>query len=81
MKKIKCPVFALNREKDIQVDAVMNLAAIQQRISTNGNKNITVKAYPSLNHLFQTCEKVHWKSMDNWKRLSVRKYYKMLLTR
>ena len=57
MKKIKCPVFALNREKDIQVDAVMNLAAIQQRISTNGNKNITVKAYPSLNHLFQTCEK------------------------
>ena len=46
MKKIKCPVLALNGEKDIQ-----------QRISENGNKNVTVKAYPNLNHLFQTCEK------------------------
>ena len=30
---------------------------IQQRISENGNKNVTVKAYPNLNHLLQTCEK------------------------
>ena len=44
-------------EKDIQVDAAMNLAAIQERITGNGNKNVTVKAYPNLNHLFQTCEK------------------------
>ena len=57
MKKIKCPVLALNGEKDIQVEAAMNLTAIQQRISENGNKNVTVKAYPNLNHLFQTCEK------------------------
>ena len=57
MKKIKCPVLALNGEKDIQVDAIMNLTAIQQRISENGNKNVTVKAYPNLNHLLQTCEK------------------------
>ena len=57
MKKIKCPVFALNGERDIQVDAAMNLTAIQQRISENGNKKVTVKAYPNLNHLFQTCEK------------------------
>lgn len=55
--KIKCPVLALNGEKDIQVDAIMNLTAIQQRISENGNKNVTVKAYPNLNHLLQTCEK------------------------
>ena len=40
-----------------QVDAIMNLTAIQQRISENGNKNVTVKAYPNLNHLLQTCEK------------------------
>ena len=39
------------------VEAAMNLTAIQQRISENGNKNVTVKAYPNLNHLFQTCEK------------------------
>lgn len=57
LKKIKCPVLGLNGEKDIQVDAAMNLNAIQQRIAENGNKHVTVKAYPKLNHLFQTCEK------------------------
>lgn len=57
LKKIKCPVLALNGEKDIQVDAAMNLTAIKQRVSENGNKNVTVKAYPNLNHLFQTCKK------------------------
>ena len=57
LKKLKCPVLALNGEKDIQVDAAMNLTAIQERITGNGNKNVTVKAYPKLNHLFQTCEK------------------------
>ena len=57
MKKIKCPVLALNGEKDIQVDAAMNLTAIREIISENGNKKVTVKAYPNLNHLFQTCQK------------------------
>ena len=57
LKKLKCPVLALNGEKDIQVDAAMNLTAIQERITGNGNKNVTVKAYPNLNHLFQTCKK------------------------
>ena len=57
LKKLKCPDLALNGKKDIQVDAVMNLTAIQKRITGNGNKNVTVKAYPNLNHLFQTCEK------------------------
>ena len=57
LKKLKCPVLALNGEKDIQVDAAMNLAAIQERITGNGNKNVTVKAYPNLNHLFQTRKK------------------------
>lgn len=57
LKKLKCPVLALNGEKDIQVDATMNLNAIQERITGNGNKDVTIKAYPNLNHLFQTCEK------------------------
>ena len=57
LKKLKCPVLALNGEKDIQVDAAMNLTAIQEKITGNGNKNVTIKAYPNLNHLFQTCEK------------------------
>lgn len=73
LKKLKCPVLALNGEKDIQVDAAMNLAAIQERITGNGNKNVTVKAYPNLNHLFQTCEKEHWLNTGSWKKQSIRK--------
>lgn len=57
LKKVKCPVLALNGEKDIQVNAAMNQTAIQQTIQENGNKNVTVKAYPNMNHLFQTCRK------------------------
>lgn len=55
LRKVKCPVLALNGEKDIQVDATMNLTAIRERIAENGNKNVTVKTYPQLNHFFQTC--------------------------
>lgn len=55
LRKIKCPVLALNGEKDIQVDATMNLTAIKERITENGNKRVTTKAYPTLNHLFQSC--------------------------
>lgn len=57
LKELKCPVLALNGEKDIQMDAAMNLTAIQEKITGNGNTNVTIKAYPNLNHLFQTCEK------------------------
>ena len=66
MKRIKCPVLALNGEKDIQVDAAMNLTAIQQRISENGNRNVTIKSYPHLNHLFQTCQKG---TLDEYRQL------------
>lgn len=55
LNKIKCPVLALNGDKDVQVDAAMNLNAIQEGIIKNGNKNVTVKIYPGLNHFFQTC--------------------------
>lgn len=56
LQKIKCPVFALNGEKDIQVDAAMNLKAIEENISSNGNKKVITKIYPGLNHLFQHCK-------------------------
>lgn len=56
LKKITCPVFALNGEKDIQVDATVNLKAIEDNIRSNGNKKVTTKIYPGLNHLFQHCK-------------------------
>ena len=40
LKKIKCPVLALNGEKDIQVDADMNLTAIKQHISETINPEV-----------------------------------------
>jgi len=51
---ISCPVLALNGEKDLQVPATVNLNAIKEGIKTAGNKNVETKAYPNLNHLFQT---------------------------
>ncbi|MDH6354442.1 fermentation-respiration switch protein FrsA (DUF1100 family) [Dysgonomonas sp. PH5-45] len=56
LKKIKCPVLALNGDKDLQVPADMNLTAIETILKNNGNKNVTVKKYAGLNHLFQQCQ-------------------------
>ena len=56
LKKIKCPVLAVNGDKDIQVDADMNLKAVEDWVKSNGNKKVTTKKYPGLNHLFQSCK-------------------------
>ena len=53
LKKIECPVFALNGEKDCQVPAAKNLEAIENALAEGGNVNVTVKLFPGLNHLFQ----------------------------
>ncbi len=55
--KVKCPVLALNGEKDIQVYAEQNTTAIAASLKKAGNKNVTVKIFPGLNHLFQHCTK------------------------
>lgn len=54
LKQVKCPVLALNGGKDIQV-APGNLAVIEHAVRQGGNANITVKEFPDMNHLFQTC--------------------------
>lgn len=53
-KNIKCPVLALNGMKDLQVPYKENLSAIQKNILANRNIHVITKAYPNLNHLFQT---------------------------
>lgn len=55
LKRIKCPVLALNGEKDVQV-AADNLVVIEKAIRQGGNDNVTVKKIPNMNHLFQTCK-------------------------
>jgi fermentation-respiration switch protein FrsA (DUF1100 family) len=54
IKGVKCPVLALNGEKDAQVIADMNLTAIE-KLLPQSDKN-KVKSYPDLNHLFQHCQ-------------------------
>ena len=53
--KVKCPVLALNGEKDLQVPFTENLAAIENALNKGGNKQVTTIAFPDLNHLFQKC--------------------------
>ena len=49
----RCPVFALNGERDWQVISSLNLTAIERNLPKS--KNNVTKEYPGLNHLFQHC--------------------------
>jgi fermentation-respiration switch protein FrsA (DUF1100 family) len=53
---VKCPVLALNGEKDLQVNHEMNLPAIKAAVRKGGNRKIKTVIMPGLNHLFQTSE-------------------------
>jgi pimeloyl-ACP methyl ester carboxylesterase len=55
-KKVKCPVLALNGQKDIQVAADINLPAIEKALKSGGNKSVKTVFLPDLNHLFQHCK-------------------------
>jgi pimeloyl-ACP methyl ester carboxylesterase len=54
LRRVRCPVLALIGEKDAQVRAKENLAAITAALAAGGNRAITAKELPGLNHLFQT---------------------------
>jgi pimeloyl-ACP methyl ester carboxylesterase len=56
-KKVKCPVLALNGEKDLQVNADQNLPAIKKAIESSGNRSVKTMKLSGLNHLFQHCDK------------------------
>jgi uncharacterized protein len=55
LAKVRCPVLALNGDKDLQVPPKENLAEIRKALQQAGNKQVTIKELPGLNHLFQTC--------------------------
>ena len=54
-KQVKCPVLAMNGEKDLQVSANENLPAIEKVLKSSGNKSVKTMKLPGLNHLFQHC--------------------------
>jgi len=56
LEKVKCPVLALNGEKDLQVEPKINLGGIEAALKKGGNTRFTIQELPGLNHLFQTSE-------------------------
>jgi pimeloyl-ACP methyl ester carboxylesterase len=56
LRKVTCPVLALNGEMDYQVAPAQNLPEIEKALKEGGNPDVTVKQLPRLNHLFQTCQ-------------------------
>lgn len=57
LRKVTCPVLALNGAKDLQVSPRQNLPAIRKALDEAGNKDFEVDELPGLNHLFQTADK------------------------
>jgi len=55
LERVRCPVLALNGSNDLQV-LPENLEIIRKALEAGGNRQVTVKELPGLNHLFQTCE-------------------------
>ena len=53
IRNTRCPVFALNGDRDCQVLSSLNLEAIRRLLPAS--KQNMIKEYPALNHLFQHC--------------------------
>ena len=53
LRKVQCPVLALNGEKDLQVPPSENLEAIEKHLEEGGNTEVETRMLPGLNHLFQ----------------------------
>jgi len=56
LKKVKCPVLALDGELDMQVPAEENLRGIEAALKAGGQKPPTIYKLPGLNHLFQNAK-------------------------
>ena len=54
LRKVKCPVLAIDGDKDTQVSAKVNLPAIHDALAAGGNTKVETVDFPGLNHLFQT---------------------------
>jgi len=56
LKKVQCPVLAINGERDVQVPPKENLHGIEEALKASENQHYTIKELPNLNHLFQTVQ-------------------------
>jgi pimeloyl-ACP methyl ester carboxylesterase len=56
LRKVRCPVLALNGTSDRVMSAKENLEAIQRVLREARNPDVTVQELPELNHYFQTAK-------------------------
>lgn len=56
LRKVRCPVLALNGSLDRQISPAQNLPAIRSALQQGGNKHFEIVEMPGLNHLFQTAK-------------------------
>jgi pimeloyl-ACP methyl ester carboxylesterase len=56
LTRLKCPVLAVNGEKDLQVDPAQNLPPVLEALIEAPTTDFTAVQLPSLNHLLQTAE-------------------------
>ena len=56
LRKVTCPVLAINGSLDKQVLPSQNLAPIRKALEEAGNKHFEIDELPGLNHLFQTAK-------------------------
>ena len=56
LRNVRVPVLAINGELDLQVAWKENLDLIASGLKSGKNKDVTTKAFPKLNHLFQTSQ-------------------------
>ena len=56
LKRVECPVLAVNGETDLQVWHEQNLPAIVAALKSGGNNQFRAVRLPGLNHLFQRSE-------------------------
>lgn len=56
LSAVKCPVLAINGEKDTQVLAKENLGGIREVLEQANHQDFHIVELPGLNHLLQTCQ-------------------------
>jgi pimeloyl-ACP methyl ester carboxylesterase len=56
LRKVACPVLAINGSLDLQVPPAQNLPPIKKALEDGGNKHYEVDELPGLNHLFHTAK-------------------------
>jgi pimeloyl-ACP methyl ester carboxylesterase len=56
LSEVRCPVLALNGDKDVLVSADDNAPLLSRSLKRGGNRDATVRVLPGLNHMFQTAK-------------------------